>query len=125
MSFWNTDLDDWIRRHFDETISTYTFRTSNWYDDNNNGWYNEYSEFDDIGEWDNADVLEKDQLEEEFQDIPYHNKQEGLKELVIEEYKTMLEEHINLESFNFYYYCINSRPDAINRRIMTKKILLS
>jgi len=28
MSFWNIDLDDWIRRrHFDESISAYALRT--------------------------------------------------------------------------------------------------
>jgi hypothetical protein len=101
MSFWNIDLEDWIRRrHFDESVSAYTFSTSGWYDDNNS-WYNEYSEFRDIIEWYEADLLEKeDLLEEEFQDIiPHHNEQEWPEELVIEEYQTMPEEQINLEPF--------------------------
>jgi hypothetical protein len=50
MSFWNINLDDWIRRrqHFDESVSAYMFSTSGRYDDNN--WYNEYLEFHDIVE---------------------------------------------------------------------------
>jgi HSP20 family protein len=118
MRFWNTDLDDWIR-HFDESVSTYTFRTSYWYD--NNGWCNEYSEFHDIIEWYEVDVLEKDLLEEEFLDILYHNKQERPKELVKEEYQTMPEEQMILEPFISYYYCMNAIPDASNRRIIKIK----
>lgn len=117
MSFWNIDLDDWIRgRHFDESISAYALRTSGWYD-NNNSRYNEYSEFHDIIEWYKADLPEKeDLLEEEFQDIPHHNKQEWPEELVIEEYQTIPEEQINLESFISYYYYINARPEVSSRR---------
>src|SRR5215216_1622315 len=117
MSFWNIDLDDWIRRrHFDESISAYALRTSGWYD-NNNSRYNEYSEFHDIIEWYKADLPEKeDLLEEEFQDIPHHNKQEWPEELVIEEYQTFPEEQINLESFISYYYYINARPEVSSRR---------
>jgi hypothetical protein len=43
MSFWNIDLDDWIRRqlYFDESVLAYVFRTAGWYDDDNySSWQN-------------------------------------------------------------------------------------
>jgi hypothetical protein len=115
MRFWNIDLDDWIRGHLDESVSTYTFRINSWYDNNNNSWYNEYSEFHDIIEWDKPYVLEKDLLDEEFQGISYHNEQEWPKELMIKEYQTMPDKQIHLEPFISYYYYTNARPDASSR----------
>ena len=59
MSFWNINLDDWIRRrrYFDESISAYMFSTSGWYNnDDNNNRYNEYLEFHDIIEWYKANL---------------------------------------------------------------------
>lgn len=112
MSFWNTNLDDWIRRrrHFDESVSAYMFSTSGWYDDNN--WYNEYLEFLDIVEWYKADLLEKEDLLEEFPNIPHYNKQEWP-----EKYQTMPDEQINLEPFISYYYSyINASPKVGGRR---------
>ena len=127
MRFWNIDLDDWIRGHLDESVSTYTFRINSWYDNNNNSWYNEYSEFHDIIEWDKPYVLEKDLLDEEFQGISYNNEQEWPKELIIKEYQTMPDKQIHLEPFISYYYYTNTRPDASSRirrrrRIMTKNL---
>lgn len=122
MSFWNIDLDDWIRRqlHFDESVSTYVFRAAGWYDNRNySSWHNKYSEFHDIIEWYNADLLgAQDLLEKEFREtISGHNKQEWLEELMIEEeYQTMPEKQINLESFILYYYHINAISKVSSRR---------
>jgi hypothetical protein len=113
MSFWNINLDDWIRRrqHFDESVSAYMSSTSGWYDDDNN-WYNEYLEFHDIAEWCKADLLEKEDLLEEFPNIPHYNKQEWP-----EEYQTMPDEQINPEPFISYYYSyINASPKVGSRR---------
>lgn len=112
MSFWNINLDDWVRRrqHFDESVSAYMFSTSGWYDDNN--WYNEYLEFHDIAEWYKADLLEKEDLLEEFPNKPHYNKQEWP-----EEYQTIPEEQINLEPFISYYYSyINASTKVGSRR---------
>jgi HSP20 family molecular chaperone IbpA len=100
MSFWNVNLDELIstRLYFDESILAYMFHTADWYG-GNNSWYNRYTVFHDIVEWNNADHthLQKEELLEEFPDIiPDHNKQEWPEELVIdEEHQTTFEEREN------------------------------
>jgi HSP20 family molecular chaperone IbpA len=122
MSFWNIDIDDWIRGqlYLDENISAYMFHTTVWYG-NNNSSYNRHSEFNDIIELYDANLREKDLLEE-FQDIiPHHSMQEWLQELMIEEYQTISGEQTHLEPFIPPYYYINALPKVIGKEKGKKK----
>jgi HSP20 family molecular chaperone IbpA len=112
MSFWNINIDDWIRGrlYLDENISAYRFHTTTWYS-SNNSLYNRYSEFNDIIESYDADLREKDLLEEFRDIIPHHSIQEWPQELMIEEYQTISEEQTHLEPFvSPYYYYFNAIP---------------
>ena len=101
MSFWNSNIDDWIRGrlYLDENISAYMFN--------------------DIIESYDTDPLER---VEEFRDIiPHHSIQEWPQELMIEEYQTILGEQTHLEPFIHYYYYINAIPKVSEKEKRKKK----
>jgi hypothetical protein len=121
MSFWNINIDDWIRGrlYLDENISVYMFYTSARYGSNNS--CNRYSEFNDIIESYDADLREKDLLEEFRDIIPHHSIQEWPQELMIEEYQTISEEQTHLEPFIPYYYYINAIPKVSGKEKRKKR----
>jgi HSP20 family molecular chaperone IbpA len=121
MSFWNINIDDWIRGrlYLDENILASMFHTTTWYGSNNS--CNRYSDFNDIIESYDADLPERD-LSEEFRDIiPHHSIQEWPQELMIEEYQTISEEQTHLEPFIPYYYYINAIPKVSEKEKRKKK----
>lgn len=111
MNFWNINIDDWIRERLclEGNVSAYMFHTTAWHG-NNNSSYNRYPEFNDIIESYDADLREKDLLEEFRNIIPHHSIQEWSQELMIKEYQTISEEQTHLEPFIPYYYYINVIP---------------
>lgn len=129
MSFWNVNLDDWIRRrlYFDESISVYMFRTAaGWYD-GNSSWYNNnnYSELRDINEWYDVEYLQEELLEDLRDMVLRHNRQESPQGLVIEEENHTMssEKQVNSEAFIPYYRDISATPKVSSKgkRIETKK----
>jgi HSP20 family molecular chaperone IbpA len=122
MSFWNINIDDWIRGriYLDENISAYMFHTTAWYG-NNNSSYNRHSEFNDIIESYDADLREKDLLEEFRDIIPHHSIQEWPQELMIKKYQTISEEQTYLEPFIPHYNYINALPKVSGKEKRKKK----
>lgn len=122
MNFWNINIDDWIRERLclEGNVSAYMFHTTAWHG-NNNSSYNRYPEFNDIIESYDADLREKDLLEEFRNIIPHHSIQEWSQELMIKEYQTISEEQTHLEPFIPYYYYINVIPKVSGKEKRKKK----
>jgi|GEM_PF-1614129 hypothetical protein len=70
MSFWNIDIDEWIRGrlYLDENILASMFHTTTWYGSNNS--CNRYSDFNEIIESYDADLRDI---------IPHHSIQEWIR----------------------------------------------
>jgi hypothetical protein len=112
MSFWNINIDDWIRGrlYLDENILASMFHTTTWYGSNNS--CNRYSDFNEIIESYDADLRDI---------IPHHSIQEWPQELMIEGYQTISEEQTHLEPFIPYYYHINAIPKVSEKEKRKKK----
>jgi HSP20 family molecular chaperone IbpA len=122
MDFWNINLDDWIRKwhNLDGSIQAYTFHLNDWLD--NDSWYGDNSV------WYTTDLPDREDLlleEEEFEDMPYDNKQKWPEETALEEYQTLPKVQLSPEQSISYSYYINAIPAAVirsSRRRKTRKV---